>query len=138
MKNIARWTAAVAALALVGTALAEPDQNSDKQKKWKPGQRFGTPEERQILTPEERRQLREAMAEVKDDPAIIEARKRLEEAHKAMREAMRAALLKADPSLEPILDKIKDVERPLRRPGGPFGGPGGRPGPPPPRDAVEE
>lgn len=130
MRKMIGFTTAIAALALATTTLAAPGSDGRKQRKGPPNDGFGRPEVERVLNDKERKQLHAAMAEVRDDPRIIEARKALEEAHKAMRKAMHDALLEADPSLAPILDKIKDADRPRLRPFGPFAPAAGRKGPP--------
>ncbi len=61
------------------------------------------------LTQDEREQLREAMAAIKDDPEVQAAREAAQEARDNAREVTREALLAEDPSLEPVLDRIRDT-----------------------------
>ncbi len=65
------------------------------------------------LSPDEQRKLQEAMAKVKDDNAVKEARevvqkaqKELAEASRKEREATEAAAIKIDPSLAPVFEKV--------------------------------
>ncbi len=59
------------------------------------------------LTPAERQQYREARKKSRNDPAVTEARKKAEEARKAVTDATKAAMLKADPTIGPVLEKVE-------------------------------
>ncbi|XHR28050.1 MAG: hypothetical protein ACFUZC_19235 [Chthoniobacteraceae bacterium] len=72
----------------------------------------------EALTPAEREQLKAAHQKAKDDPALVEARKKAEAARKAVAEAEKAALLKADPSIGPVLDKLEAARKAHRPPEG--------------------
>lgn len=70
------------------------------------------------LTPDEQHKLQEAMAKVKDDNAVKEARevvgkaqKELQEASRKEREATEAAALKVDPTLAPVFEKMHAATR---------------------------
>ncbi len=65
----------------------------------------------ECLTPAEREQLKAAHKTAKKDPAVVEAKKNLETAHKAFMEAEKAALLKADQTLAPVLDKLEKARK---------------------------
>ena len=78
----------------------------------------------ECLTPAEREQLKAAHKTAKKDPAVVEAKKNLESAHKAFMEAEKAALLKADQTLAPVLDKLEKARKEHHPRKGPFG-PGG-------------
>lgn len=80
----------------------------------------------EALTPAEREQLKAARQKAKDDPAVVEARKKADAARKALQEAEKAALLKADPTIGPVLEKLEAARKAHRPPedGGPV--------PPPP------
>ena len=97
------------------------------------GERCHRPPGPPVLTPEEREKLRAAHQQAAQDPAVQEARAKLEAARKAFRETMRAKLLEIDPSLEEILEKLKEARK--DRP--PFGHPG-RPGGRGPRGGPED
>ena len=67
------------------------------------------------LSPEQKKQLKAARMEAKDDPAVQAAREKMRsaqgpeakrEAAKEMHQAMKVAMLKADPSLAPLLEKL--------------------------------
>lgn len=115
--------AGAAVIALSGVATAAPHDKDKPGKVGFEGKRM-PPVAWRVLDERERKQLREAMAEVRDDPGVAAAREQLAEAHKAMRKAWNDALLKADPTLAPIIKKMKDTELPPRR--GFDGKPGGR------------
>jgi hypothetical protein len=78
-----------------------------------------------VLSPDEQSKLQEAMAKVKDDGSIKEARevvqkaqKELQEASRKEREATEAAALKVDPSLAPVFEKMHaagNAQSPNRR-----------------------
>ena len=72
----------------------------------------------EALTPAEREQLKAAHQKAKDDPAVVEARKKAEAARKAMQDAEKAALLKADPSIGPVLEKLEAARKAHQPPEG--------------------
>lgn len=59
------------------------------------------------LTPAERKQYMEARKKTRNDSAVMEARKKVEEAQQALADATKAAMLKADPTLSPVLEKVE-------------------------------
>lgn len=77
------------------------------------------------LSEGERQRLMAARETAKDDPAVVAARQKRDQAKtpeerqaaaKEFHEAMRAAMLKVDPTLAPILDKIKPPGSPENQP----------------------
>lgn len=65
----------------------------------------------ECLTPAERQQFMAAQKTAKKDPAVVEAKKNLQAAHKAFMDAEKAALLKADQTLAPVLDKLEKARK---------------------------
>jgi hypothetical protein len=61
----------------------------------------------QSLSPEERQKLKSARETAKNNPAVIEAHKKLVAERKAYGETLSSAMLKSDPSLAPVLEKFK-------------------------------
>lgn len=58
------------------------------------------------LSIEEQLKLRAAQQKAAEDPAVLEALKKRDEAIRNFRQALHDAMVKADPSIKPILDRI--------------------------------
>lgn len=58
------------------------------------------------LTIDEQLKLRAAQQKAAEDPAVLEALKKRDEAIRNFRQALHNAMVKADPSIKPILDRI--------------------------------
>jgi Spy/CpxP family protein refolding chaperone len=89
-----------------------------------PGGPFG--EILESLTPAEREQYLAARKKAKDDPAVVDAKKKAEAARQAVADAVKAAMLKADPTIGPVIEKVeaaikeKREEREERHEGAPL------------------
>jgi hypothetical protein len=59
-----------------------------------------------LITIEEQLKLRAAQVKAADDPDVLAALKKRDEAIAEFRMALRMAMIKADPRMEPILDKL--------------------------------
>jgi len=94
----------------------------------KPGAKAGSPDRggRRMdllgsLTPEEREKFKAANEKIKDNPEVVSAREKAQQADKQFFSALRDAMLAADPSLEPLLKKMEEArqQRQDRREGEP-------------------
>lgn len=66
------------------------------------------------LTTEEQLRIRAAHKKAAEDPAVVEAMKKRNQAIQDFRTVLRASMLKADPTIEPLLDKIRGGGTPNR------------------------
>src|SRR2546425_357254 len=105
--RIALLTLTLAASSITVSNAAPPDQGSPPPLKRRllqdgapgGGKAFGPGFEN--LTPEEREKLLAARQKVKDEPDVVAAREKMQQAAEEFRETLKAALLKADPTLGP-------------------------------------
>jgi len=63
------------------------------------------------LTPKQRKQLREAQASVRSEPAVRSAQAKVFNAQKRYREALNEALLEIDPTLASVLEKLNPKKK---------------------------
>ncbi|MEI8340497.1 MAG: hypothetical protein WCH43_03045 [Verrucomicrobiota bacterium] len=85
-----------------------------------PPERGGRRPDLSGLTPEEREKLKAANEKIKDNPEVVAARDKAQQAGKQFFSALHDAMLAADPTIEPILKKVEEArqQNPGRKGGG--------------------
>jgi hypothetical protein len=63
------------------------------------------------LTPEERTQLKNDYAQIKDNAQLVAAKQAVHQAQQALEQTRNTLLLQADPSVQPILTKIQQARQ---------------------------
>ena len=100
---------AVSSLAVFAQNPTNPPAGEPKSERHWGGGKGGGPmhEILETLTPEERKQYREAHRKAMESPEVAQAKEKADAARKEAFADMKAALLKQDPSLASVLDKAQ-------------------------------